>query len=122
MRENLMNKRSFLKSLLIATIAPTIFLPTLKDSFKWKALSTSGILVPNPEYANAPFEMALLITPAFFNDLLRKETHLEYATIKNPVIVKRGEELSNNKDYIRCDYPVRLNLKGEYIRPFIKQI
>jgi len=39
-----MNTRTFIKSLLVGAIAPSVFLPKASDSFKWKR-TASGIYV-----------------------------------------------------------------------------
>lgn len=51
------NKRSFIKSLLVACVAPTVLVPRLKDAFNWKP-SAENLWVPNPNWNNAPFEIA----------------------------------------------------------------
>lgn len=42
-----MNTRSFIKSLLVASVAPSVLVPVLKDRFRWKL---------NPEWEAAPLE------------------------------------------------------------------
>ncbi len=50
-----MNTRTFIKSILLASLAPAAFIPKQSDRFKWKK-SESGMWVTNPEWENAPYE------------------------------------------------------------------
>lgn len=43
-----MNTRSFIKSLLVMAVAPSVIVPVLKDRFRWKL---------NPEWDDAPLKM-----------------------------------------------------------------
>lgn len=49
------DRRSFLKSILVATVAPTLLLPKLGNRQRWKR--TEEIWVPNPEWVNAEHEI-----------------------------------------------------------------
>jgi hypothetical protein len=69
-----MNTRSFLKSILVAAVAPTILLPALKDSYKWVRPNTNSLYVINPDWINAEYELAFvyahnpnLAMPIIFN-------------------------------------------------------
>jgi hypothetical protein len=53
-----MNTRSFLKSLLVAAIAPQVLIPKSDDRQKWKRRN-SGIWALNPAYSNAQYESVL---------------------------------------------------------------
>ncbi len=101
-----MNTRSFLKSLLVAAVAPSILLPKLNDSFKWKSLSTSGLMVPNPEWINAPFEIAFLIQDS-----------------PKGILFERSKEVLNfpvEMGYMEDPFPIRLNAKHDIVQPYIK--
>lgn len=50
------SRRSFIKSLLIAAVAPQVLLP--KEPIKWKR-STQGLYI-NPEWITADYELALI--------------------------------------------------------------
>lgn len=50
-----MNKRSFIKSLLLVAVAPAILIPKAKDAFKWKRVN--DLWVVNPDYGTAPYEV-----------------------------------------------------------------
>ena len=52
-----MNKRSFIKSLLIGCVAPSVFLP--KEPVNWKR-SAEQLWVPNPAWKTAPYECAFV--------------------------------------------------------------
>lgn len=84
-----MNTRSFFKSLATIAIgsivAPQVLIPKFADSFKWKRQAESGIYVLNPEWVNAPYEMAFYghdfentraLHPIIFNRESFKDTEL----------------------------------------------
>jgi len=50
-----MNKRDFLKSILIGCVAPSILVASANDHYKWKKYN--NIWIPNPEYITAPYEI-----------------------------------------------------------------
>jgi hypothetical protein len=50
-----MNRRGFFKLSALAGIG--LFLPKTFDPARWKMLGPSGLIVPNPAYVNAPFQL-----------------------------------------------------------------
>jgi hypothetical protein len=54
----MIHRRSFLRSLLLAAVAPNILVPVLKDRQNW--IKTWSVLwTPNPEWLTAPYELRL---------------------------------------------------------------
>lgn len=60
-------------------------------------------LVLNPNYSKAPYEIAFIGSVKDFN----------------PVMIKRSEPRPVN--IATVSWPIRMNVKGEYVRPFIEQ-
>lgn len=107
-----MNRRNFFKGLAAlvgGAAAPMIFVPKL-DPVRWKVLGPSGLLVPNPAWIDAPYEL-LFIHPdvGYWSQEL--------------LIHPRNIELTDPKKV----YPVRYALRDPEtfmpveIPPFIKQ-
>lgn len=48
-------RRGFLRSLLIAAVAPSILVPKFKDAHKWKRTET--LFMPNPAYVEAEYKI-----------------------------------------------------------------
>lgn len=107
----MLNTRSFIKSLLVAAIAPTILIPRAKDSFKWKQNVETGLYVLNPDYVNAPFEIAYIIGE---DNQLSPYNFRRDAAAKEFFWHNLGEKFE-------VDYPTRLTEFGKRIPPFIKQ-
>lgn len=49
------NRRSFLRGILVAAVAPSVLLPKFKDTYKWKRTET--LWIANPEYVTATHEI-----------------------------------------------------------------
>lgn len=60
-----MNRRSFFKKLAMATAAFTVLPSATTYARKWVTQAASPLLVPNPAWVNAEFEMHLIMSPAF---------------------------------------------------------
>lgn len=107
-----MNRRGFFKSLAALTAAasaPGIFIPKF-DPVRWKVLNTtSGILVPNPAWINAPYELMFIAEGGYWSQKLRE--------------IPRNLELTDPKNI----YPVRYALTDPVtfmpveIPPFIRK-
>lgn len=116
-----MNKRSFLKSILLASIAPSLLLSGSKDRFKWKKSEGNVLWVINPDYVSAPFEMAILATPAglydyaltHVNGYLKPDSKVPIDTI----IFKRSNGKPVEKT-IENPWPLRWNAEGKQVYPF----
>lgn len=107
-----MNKRSFLKSLLVAAVAPSVLIPQFKDSFKWKRITASGLLIPNPDWINATYEIAFTYAPN------------PNATF-NPILFKRDDFLTSTPPSFKRDsftikeaFPIRIDENGDIIPPY----
>lgn len=61
-----MNRRNFLGKLLVGAAAFAILPSATTYARSWKPLG-SGILVPNPEWVNAPFEIRFMWNPAVYD-------------------------------------------------------
>jgi hypothetical protein len=58
-----MNTRTFLKSLIVAAVAPQILIPRAPTPYKWvrttKIALAGGLMVPNPEWFKAAYELGI---------------------------------------------------------------
>ena len=59
------SRRSFLKSMLVAAIAPSVLAGVCSDRFKWKR--TNDVWVPNPEWVKAEYEVYFINQPGLYD-------------------------------------------------------
>lgn len=94
------NRRSFLRGILLAAVAPSLLLPKFKDGHKWK--STEMLYIPNessidgPEWCSVSFEN---ISSRFYlgpKRLISREEYLE--TMKKQRALLPLEVEPNTKD------------------------
>ncbi len=101
-----MTTRSFIKSMLMVGIAPTILTSVAADKFKWKPTS-SGLVVLNPEWLDAPYE---IIWFSGFGQSYYPQLHV------------RGNDVkfhTANQHLFKEPYPMRQDENGKSIHPFM---
>lgn len=82
----MLNTRNFIKSLLVASVAPSILLSSAKDRTKWKA-TKQGLWIPNPAYANAPYEIAYCSHVDFVQNVAYPYRYDLNMNLVNPLIL-----------------------------------
>jgi hypothetical protein len=94
----MINLRSFLKSILVTSVAPQILVSVATDKARW-VRAASEVWVPNPEYATAPYEISLYNNMDFY-------------------LAKM--QIDRSKEWIKWqDFAMRLNERHEIIPPTI---
>jgi len=101
------NRRDFFKQLALGVASFTVLPSAATYSRKWVRTPTKEMWVPNPEYVDAPYELAFI--------------HSSDALEVLPLLSPRGRILPNQ---VRIDYPLRykVNPDGsfEVVEPTIK--
>lgn len=91
-----MNTRSFIRSLIAGCIAPTIFIPTLYDNYKWKrcASEVRNLWIPNPDWETVNGEIAYQLSGTIDMSLF-KQFYRDYteSKIKDIIILRRIDRL-----------------------------
>lgn len=85
-----MNTRSFIRSLIAGCIAPTIFIPTLYDNYKWKRCTKAkNLWIPNPDWETANGEIAFCFAGTINMSLFTK-FYKDYskASIRDLIILR----------------------------------
>lgn len=83
-----MQRRNFLKAILLGCAAPSVLLRASSDAFQWKRAATTDLYVPNPEWINAPYEVMFYVSGEELPKLLKQ------------VIVERGKVPYNFDDLV----------------------
>jgi hypothetical protein len=93
-----MNTRSFLKTILTASLAPSLLLARAGDAYRWKQEPTTKIWIVNPEWENATLEIGYIA---------REELHIPGLPIRIdernriiPHLVERRIKVSDLNNYI----------------------
>ena len=119
-----MNRRSFLQSLALgisALAAPQILVGRSSDRTRWRSRPESGVLepdpgmlVPNPAWVNAEYEVAFFVQPGQAGRQM-----VQPITFKR--FTPRPEKLPGFPDLVQLNnaYPPRLNADGEVVNPFM---
>lgn len=91
-----MNRRTFFKSLAIAAAGFSILPSATSYDRKW-AKANSDLWVPNPEYFNAPYEIAFISYEGSLSGLL--------------IDRERDNSLKERPGFIRDEFPLRFRTK-----------
>lgn len=86
------NRRSFLRGLLLAAVAPSVLLPKFKDAHKWKR--TENLWIANPEYVTAEYETAFMFDARAYMGTWRfvSVEFPEWNNIQKPVDTLQSQE------------------------------
>lgn len=121
-----MNRRGFLKGLggVILGLSAISILPqatTYKRTWKWKKAADSGLIVPNPEWIEAPYEYRFVMDSRAFQSF-----HFG-PTPSKAIIADRNKplQLAENEVIISDTMPIRLRFNKETqeyekVYPYIK--
>lgn len=60
-----MERRNFIKAMLMAAVAPSVLLPRLADHQRWKR--TGGMWVQNPEWSTCQYEVYYIAQPGIYD-------------------------------------------------------
>jgi hypothetical protein len=60
-----MERRNFIKAMLLAAVAPSVLLPRLADHHRWKR--TGNLWVRNPAWETAKYEVFYLQQPGIYD-------------------------------------------------------
>lgn len=106
-------RRSFFSTLALgltgAIIAPSLLLSKSDDRFKWKR-AASGVWVINPDYINAPYEIAFIY-------------EAQTPTMMDVMIFRRDVELPPEFKPKRVPqiFPYRYDKEGRMVMPYIEK-
>lgn len=105
-----MNRRNFLKSLATAAAAFAI-LPSATSYTRapWKKVAGSGIYVVNPEWLNAPYEIAFMFAPGPVEECRHSIVPVYFS--------REGQEFPELPGHFRLKdpFPIRQNSPGDSI-------
>jgi hypothetical protein len=115
-------RRSFFKQLALGVAAVSsahILLPKAADAFKWKQPQGKLMYVVNPEYVDAPYEVAIIPNRFWYGEWSGKFPE-NAGDVKNDIQVY-SRAMGPVKDMVYHPYPPRLKTPtGPYVQPFIQ--